>query len=94
MLASSFYCVPTEESFSGAEGRIELPDKGIEGVGATVPTWGLCAGGLWETMPSGGLGTWPATFMPILLAGIEDGIILDEEADMPSREAIIAARSW
>ena len=68
-------------------------DDGTDRLGAIGPT-GLDIGGLWDSMPSGGLGTAPATFTPILLPGNDDGIILDDEAGMPSLAAIMFARSW
>lgn len=93
---SKFYFVLTEESLSWLGGWIELPadvGNGIEGLGPTIPM-GLDIDGLWETMLSGGLGTEPAMFMPILLVGNDEGITLDDEAGKPSLAAIICARSW
>lgn len=92
-----FYFDPTEESLSWLGGLIELPAKAVGEnwfeVGAVGPM-GLDIGGLREVMFSGGLGTEFATFMAILLAGIDDGIGLDEEPGKPRRAAIICARSW
>ena len=87
---------PTDESLSFLGGHIELPanvvaENWFDGVGAAAPI-GLDIGGLWEVMPSVGLGTEFAIFMAILLAGI-DGMPLDEPGK-PRRDAIIWARSW
>lgn len=77
-------------------GRSELPANVVAEnwfeVRATAPV-GLDIGGLWEVMPSGGLGLEFAIFMAILLAGIDDGMPLDEPGK-PRRDAIIWARSW
>ena len=98
-LSHAFNFVPTEESLSQLDGRIELPAieldvNGFGGVGATVPM-GLDIGGLWAVMLIGGLATAFAKFVAILLVGNDGGIApLDEEAGKPSRAAIICARSW
>lgn len=91
------YFVPTEESLSWLDGRMEVPGivldvKGFEGVRATVPM-GLIIGGLWEVILIGGLATEFAKFVAILLVD-DGGIALDEDAGKPSRAAIICARSW
>lgn len=94
------YLVPTEESVSWFVGRNELPEIAV----LVVVYWGLGlvaaipggpeVSGLWGVMPIGGLGAEFGKFMAILFAGNVGATPRDDEAGMPSRAAIICARSW
>ena len=94
----NIYFVPTEESFSWLDGRTEFPaavedTNGFWRVVATVPA-GLEISGLGGFIIICGLGSEFAIFVGILLVVIDGGTPLDEEGGIPSRDAIIKARSW
>jgi len=93
----NLYFVPTEESFSWLDGRTEFPAavedaNGFCRVVATVPA-GLEISGLCGLIIICGLGSEFAIFVGILLVDTVAGTPLDEEAGIPSRDAIIRARS-